>query len=83
MNVKNTKYLVWLTCLKPLESPLVIIKLTNTYVQLNYLCYLITQVSWFQAYVNCGLYGYKLATIESKEENENIVRQLRVQGNAG
>lgn len=55
----------------------------SNYVQHVYLCYLIPQVSWYQAYVNCGLYGYKLATIESKEENENIVRQLKVQGNAG
>lgn len=41
------------------------------------------QVSWFQANINCGQFGYKLASVESKEENENIMKQLKVQGSQG
>lgn len=49
------------------------------YVQNIYVA-VIVQVTWYQAKINCEKVGYKLASITSEEENENMLKQLLVQG---
>lgn len=38
------------------------------------------QVSWFQALENCEMEGYKLATITSKNDTENLLRYIKEAG---
>lgn len=38
------------------------------------------QVSWFQALENCEIEGYKLATITSKIDTENLLRNIKEAG---
>lgn len=38
------------------------------------------QVSWFQALENCEIEGYKLATITSKNDTENLLRNIKEAG---